>query len=71
MTARRELLTAIEILSRPSIIRALADMPSGQRDAWLDAYVLGKHGASGQLVSNANRRLRLFFETPEKLREAA
>lgn len=64
-------LTALDVLSRTKLIRGLTLLTPAEREAWINAYVLGVRKQSGQNVSNANRKLRAYYGTPEALKEAA
>lgn len=56
-----------------ALLVGLGRLTPGERDAWIDWNVLGvrETGASRQLVQLANKRLREFFGSPERLRDAA
>lgn len=57
------------------LLVALAGLTLVEREAWINAYVLGQpqqtRGAWSTTVAAANRKLRDHFGTPEALRVAA
>lgn len=52
-----------------SLLAALSTLTPTEREAWVDAYVLGEPPC--RFASHANRKLRAYYGTPEKLSEAA
>lgn len=48
------------------LLASLAILSAGERDAWIDSYVLGDRTLK-QLASNANRKLRAYFGTEREL----
>ena len=53
------------------LLAALSTLTENERAAWIDAYVVGRAQRNRTMVGNANRRLRAYFESPDKLREEA
>jgi hypothetical protein len=52
------------------LLVALSTLSRSQREAWIDAYVLGR-GGGGTSVRRANRALSEYFGSPGALLEAA
>lgn len=68
-----DLVPGTAVLAQPELIRALAKLKPNRRDAWIDAYVLGRKQNSWQrdLAHLACLQLAVMLGSSDAIREAA